>query len=182
MTSIFIVASAASDSAYIGPTAALIGALLVAIIAAVTANRRLTKQLAAEHARHAAELNHDRELADLSDLRALFDEAALALSDVERAYAHMIPPADEVPIDERARCQRLLDVLAARLHVRLGNTDAIATAFAEAHSAAHKLAAASKAPGQDYDRYVSAGQALALALDDFLTAAAQRVGTLRLGV
>jgi hypothetical protein len=156
---------------------ALVGALLVALIASVTADRRLTKQLAAEHQRHAAELAHDRELTDLGDLRSLFDEAALALRDTERAYGHAAPAVGQGPIDEQLRCQRVLDVLAARLHVRLGTTDEITTTFADAHSAARRLAAATTSiSGPGVDGGAPARLALTLALDDFLSASALRAG------
>jgi hypothetical protein len=72
------------------PALTLIGALVLATIAAETAETRQLRQIAAEaerqarsleaeRERHLATLAHDRELADLAHLRALLDQAAVAL-------------------------------------------------------------------------------------------------------
>ena len=69
-------ASATDDT---GPILAFVGAVLVALIAAFTAGRRQKRALEAEAGRLAQQLDHDREMADLADARALFDEAVVAL-------------------------------------------------------------------------------------------------------
>ena len=62
-----------------GPVLAFSGALIVAIITWVSSDRRQERALVAERERQFAKLAHDRELADLTDLRALLDEAARVL-------------------------------------------------------------------------------------------------------
>jgi hypothetical protein len=92
--------TATAASSYVAPILAFVGAILVAVIAAVTADRRQRRALTAEGARHDAslraesgrqvtQLEHSRGLADLADLRSLLDEVATALH--QARYA-----ADEV--------------------------------------------------------------------------------------
>ncbi len=174
-----LLVAASSAGPYVAPIAALVGGLAVAAIAAITADRRLAKQFAAEQQRHAARLDHERALTDLADLRSLCDEAALALRDL--TDAKLAPTADGAvaPGVDSATAMRNLDSLAARFHVRLGPTDKITIAFAEAHSAARDLAAA-PAHGErtrcgSFDE-AAGDQALRLAIDDFLDAAVERAG------
>jgi hypothetical protein len=68
-----VVAAAPSDDT--GPILAFVGALLVAVLTAYTANRRQSAALAAERERLDAQLQHDRELADTADLRTVLEEA-----------------------------------------------------------------------------------------------------------
>jgi hypothetical protein len=71
----------------------VLGAIIVATIAAVTAQVRLNKQLA-----------HDRELRDLDELRALLDECAQAAGRTIRAYVKygwFVRP-DDLPTDSEA--------------------------------------------------------------------------------
>jgi hypothetical protein len=77
-------ASATDDT---GPILAFVGAVLVALIAAYTAGRRQARALAAESGRLAQQLEHDREMADLADTRARFDDAAVALHDASVALS-----------------------------------------------------------------------------------------------
>jgi hypothetical protein len=78
---------AASPSSNAGPALTFVGAILVALITAVTTNRRQRTQLEAEGVRQERELTvererldrqleHDRELRDLDHLRTFLDDAA----------------------------------------------------------------------------------------------------------
>jgi type II secretory pathway pseudopilin PulG len=81
-------AAAAGDSSdWVAPVIALIGAVFVAVLTAITTNRRQAKQLSEERARQAAELAaerarlrlqlaHERDLGELVHLRKIFDQAA----------------------------------------------------------------------------------------------------------
>jgi hypothetical protein len=104
---------------------------------------RLDSQLAAELERQTAELRHDRELADLSDMRAILDEAAVVLhrANYARADVHQgftmfgrkirDHRPDAIP-ELNVRGQEL-DAMAARLAIRLGVDDAIAKALHDAN-------------------------------------------------
>jgi hypothetical protein len=132
------------------------GAIVVALIAAGTAHRRLERQLTEESERHRksltaegerqdARLAHERRLADLADLRALLDEAAVALHRADYARADMkvavmqygreldvhAPNAREI-LHERGRA---LDALAARLAIRLAFNDRVVREFEGANEA-----------------------------------------------
>jgi hypothetical protein len=103
------------------------GAIVVAGITAVTTNRRQRESLA-----------HDRELAELDDLRRLLDQASLALhmagnlrEDMESSLrAGLLIPDEEIS----AAVQRgdALFELNARINVRLGTEHPIAIGFEEA--------------------------------------------------
>jgi hypothetical protein len=59
---------------------AVIAALLASWIAAWTADRRLTQTLTAESERLEDQLAHDRKMRDLEEIRAVLDDAAIAIS------------------------------------------------------------------------------------------------------
>lgn len=134
------------------PGLTLLGALGVALIAALAADARQARQLEAdgerqtkalagdaerqeraleaEANRQSATLAHDRELADLADLRALLDEGAVAfylcfqaVGGVSIEYTRhgrsMHERAPEAARELRHR-GRALDEIGARLSVRLG--------------------------------------------------------------
>lgn len=121
----------------------LLGALGIAIVTIHTTKLRL----GAEGERQRHELNHDRELVDIADLRQLLDEAATAL---DRAEAARLPAEDDILIvgddgPHEARREiawrsagRLRPVmpplvaLTARLRVRLGPDDPITASFVKA--------------------------------------------------
>ena len=71
-------AVAASGSEWIAPITALVGAVFVAILTAVTTNRRLVHQLDAEDRRITRQLAHTRDLGELQHLREFFDDLAAA--------------------------------------------------------------------------------------------------------
>jgi hypothetical protein len=61
-----------------------VAALSGALIAAVTAGRRQRTQLRRDAERQQDELRHDRELAELSELRGVLDDASRDISNAER--------------------------------------------------------------------------------------------------
>lgn len=139
----FILASA-DGVAGITAGATLAAALGLAFVTIYTTNRRLW----AERDRHIRDLDHDRELADLSDLRALLDEAATVI-DRARAARHeaevKVRMASAQGIPEQRRRQYVDDAsteieqtviplvaMNARLRVRLGADDPITTALRDA--------------------------------------------------
>jgi hypothetical protein len=84
----------ATQTSETGPILAFVGALLVVVITAVTANRRQVSQLAAERERHRemlesqsqrldVQLAHDRKIADIQHLRELLDVMASAYESAE---------------------------------------------------------------------------------------------------
>lgn len=103
---------------------------------------RQDRALKAEGRRQAAALRSARELADLADLRVLLDEAAIALHRASYAYGNVrvaflqhgvkIRETPE-PIAELNQSGEQMDVLAARLAVRLGREQAAAAAFEAAN-------------------------------------------------
>ena len=112
----------------------LIGALSVAFIAAMTAGRR-----------QAAQLDHDRHLHDLGELRGVLDEAAATAYSVHvelrwalsTAHVWAERPSDaHVTKEARKRANDLLegrgrlDAMAARIALRLGHGDDTYAAFA----------------------------------------------------
>jgi len=101
------------------------GALVVAVITAVTTNRRQREAL-----------KHDRELADLADLRKLLDEAAVVINYAGDALDELLVRFIEggAALSQNAREKvaqlgRDLDTLNARLRVRVGNDAALTTSF-----------------------------------------------------
>jgi hypothetical protein len=180
-----LVLASAEGVALITGISTIVGAAILAGVAAVTTNRRLTKQIAAERERqerdlraaverqreelHARtdgqeqQLNHARELADLADLRALLDEAAVALDHARKARgsadanllgvaeaissgaltgtparsAQVLDPMVEEAADTLEEAGQPLVTLIARLQVRLGTAHPITTAFRRASAALH---------------------------------------------
>jgi hypothetical protein len=159
-----LVLASAEGVALITGIATVVGAAILAGVAAVTTNKRLTKQITAERERQERDivasaerqreeldartdgqrrqLDHARELADLADLRKLLDEAAIALNDAidashrldVAAAQHGTSLPDDAG-DESAALGRLLVTLHARLQVRLGQHDPIAARFDDASKA-----------------------------------------------
>lgn len=159
-----VVLASAVDVALITAIATVVGAAILAGVAAITTNKRLTKQITAERERQERDLvaaterqrgefdartdgqrrqlGHARELADLADLRKLLDEAAVALNDaIDASHRLDITAAQHgtsLPDDagdEAAALGRLLVTLHARLQVRLGQDDPIAARLDDASNA-----------------------------------------------
>jgi hypothetical protein len=104
------------------------GALVVAVITAITTNRRQREAL-----------NHDRELTDLADLRVLLDEAAIAIERSHYKFDNLVKRFDEhgrdlpdEPREELAEAGRAMLALSARLKLRLGENGPVASPFEQA--------------------------------------------------
>lgn len=93
-------AAGATQTDQTGPILAFIGALLVVVITAVTANRRQAHQLAAEAERHRESLqsesdrlkqrlDHEQQLTDVEHLRELFDAAMAAFETAHVAATNL---------------------------------------------------------------------------------------------
>jgi hypothetical protein len=127
------------------------GATLAAATGLAFVTLRTTgRRIAAEHERQRRELAHERELADLADLRTLLDDAATCLDQAEAgrdgAERESRPIDSETSLPLRSeRVKRARDFIApaippllavtARLRVRLGPDDPITTALARAGDA-----------------------------------------------
>lgn len=133
-----------------------VGVLLVAVITAVTTNRRQERQIAAaaeaqeravaaERERLVVQLEHDRTLADRADLRGLLDEAAQRLRDADAScrdtllglqlHAHEL---DAYLPDALRRLEVVgndLDGLATRMRIRLASHEPTLVAFEAATEA-----------------------------------------------
>ena len=139
-----LILASAEGVAGITAGATLTAALGLALVTIYTTNRRLSE----ERDRHIRELDHDRELADLADLRLLLDEAAIA---IDRARAARDQTEIEVHLagvqgitkqqrrkyvedaaKEIAQTAPPLIAMNARLRVRLGADDPITLALTDA--------------------------------------------------
>jgi hypothetical protein len=125
-----LVLASAEGVAGITAGATVAAALIIAGITARTTNRRQREAL-----------KHDRELADLADLRKLLDGAAVALdlardarNDVERAFPQT---GDQMRVlnDRLKERSDALQVMVVRLRVRLGEQEALVTHFVTAAGA-----------------------------------------------
>jgi hypothetical protein len=164
----------AEGVAFIGGAATIIAAVILGGWAAWGAESRLKVQikdagdrlrleLAGEAERQAATLAHDRELADLADLRKLLDEATVALDrardvrseagaairgaiELESRFTSLAVREQEVVAEmanetasKLEEAGRPLVTLAARLQVRLGPDDPITTSFTTAATALNEM-------------------------------------------
>lgn len=176
----FAVALASDDPT---PALTLAGALVLAIIAAETADTRQQRQIEAERERHLATLTHARELADLADLRGLLDEAAAVLHRADKAAFTLADAyaTDGAEVDGERQTKLAtevyaLDDLEPRLEVRLGRSAPAARAFAESTSAAINVVQAVRR-GEEATVAKSAAAALADAKDRFTSAIVELAGT-----
>lgn len=163
----------------------LIGALSVAIIAAVTASRR-----------QAAQLDHDRQLHDLGELRGVLDEAAATAYSfhVELRWAQSAAQVwaehqsdAEVKREVRKRVNDLLegrgqlDAIAARIALRRGHLDDTYAAFAALIYQLRQgvgLLPIERPPGDDELARLDAALGLVPGLrDDFIRSAHRTVGS-----
>jgi hypothetical protein len=188
--------------ALIGAGATITAAAILAGVAAVTTNGRLTQQILAESEKQQRELAHDqerqqrdlthaRELADLADLRVLLDEAAVALDRSEdrvlaihstvRLTTDPSRRKDLLSDETEALGEALTEVLVirARLQVRLGG-GAINLGFGNAVAAMYEVEKAGYASETDTDdakvKAVAALDRFQKGKDTFLKAALERVG------
>ena len=167
------------------------GAVAVALVTAVTTNRRQREQLA-----------HDRELFDLADLRKLLDEAAGllnragAIRDEVQQRAGSIRSTGPAPAREQMGLEgnKKIDeasapllVMEARLRVRLGPSDSAALAFESATRSVRLLGVwivglafeADTALPEIREELEGATEEFVAAYDAFLTAATNLAGTIR---
>jgi hypothetical protein len=143
-----------------GPILAFAGVLIVAFVTWISADRRQGLALGAERERQAAALAHARELADLSDVRAVLDaasgdlyQASYVRREVQDAFLshglHVVDRANDSMV-KFAGALRELDALHARLVVRLGRDHGATKAFVAATDELRALAVAlSMAHGDD---------------------------------
>jgi hypothetical protein len=146
-------AAGASQVDATGPILVFADAIIVAIVTWFSTDRRQARELradarkqeralAAEGKRQAAALAHARELADLSDMRKLLDEASVTLH--RAAYAtgvfrvrflhHGLNVSEKAPtaVQDLYEIGKELDTLTACLAVRLGRDHDVAREFAAA--------------------------------------------------
>src|SRR3954471_18476520 len=144
------VAAGASQTDHFAPILAFAGALIVAVLTAVTTNRRQDHQLRAEERRQRAELaagadrlerqlRSERRRQDVEHMRVLMDEVsaewAHTIEGLQRLSVGALDPDadnDAEPIYDPARHYPQLLALAARLDLRLGHHHPLAARFHDA--------------------------------------------------
>jgi hypothetical protein len=142
-SSLVLILASTEGVAGITAGATLAAALALAGITAWTTNRRQKRDLAAEAERQADALSHERELHDLADLRKLLDEAAVAL---DRAVPAEVVDLRLTPYPRQLEAKSkmdddasVLDVLHARLSVRLGPRHKITLVLGEATASLRRI-------------------------------------------
>lgn len=143
-------AAAGGDQNNLAPILTFVGAIVVVLIGAYTANRRQDRGLNAESERQrqalraeadrlGMQLVHDRDLADIADVRAVFDEAVGALHHAEYArqgvYAAGPAAVDAAGLASVDAAGQALDALAYRLAFRLGGDSEVVRHFTGAADA-----------------------------------------------
>jgi hypothetical protein len=115
---------------------AVVGAIVAASIAAISAGRHQKRQLAENAERQRDELQHDRHLVDLQELRGVSDEATSnlnaatrALTDAARVWAER--PVGDTVLDALREAEQAVAGSARRIRIRLGDDNATA-AYREA--------------------------------------------------
>jgi hypothetical protein len=182
-------------------------ALVVAVLTAVTTNRRQREQLnearrsqkrevKARAKAQRRELRHARRLADLDDLRAILDDATLALAEAKTVTFEVeakVKYGAMAAVARASEAQKELDgvrtktiPIRARLEVRLGVDDEVTVAFSSADSALlsmslHATLLSTALSGTDRKRnqetFEEHAKHLHIALKAFAEAAVKRVGT-----
>jgi hypothetical protein len=201
-----VIASAEAVAA-IAAAATLLAAAGLTYMTLHTTKLRLTHErerqkaeLAAEAGRQADALDHERELADLHDLRNLLDQAAAALDRADgarRAAGVLISFAGDEDIggdaaEMTARHDQLkaaipeLVTLSARLRVRLGPDDPLTASFTKAQGALDVIRLGlwimRRSEGGDRAKKVKAkakeeSAAFTDAMEAFFNGAVERAGT-----
>jgi hypothetical protein len=140
----------------VGPILAFSGVILVALLTVYTTKRRQVEQLAAEKARLQLQLDHDRELRDLSELRSVLDEATVALEEtIHQLHAAFTTfdatdgdadPAVQAIVEEKRQqqyaeymhqCSAARDrmiIAGQRIAIRMGVDEALDAAYHQAIS------------------------------------------------
>lgn len=173
-------------------------ALAVAALTVVTTDRRQAHQVHAEHEQLREQLAHERGIADRAELRALLDEAAVALHRTRSAqgeaqvaltqYGARVKRESPGTLTKIGSAGQALDGLHARLAIRLGRwhkaTEAYANAVSEASEVFSGFAWAwhfgeeegAKTIRESADRMKSAATGFRGHLDEFQDIAAKLVG------
>jgi hypothetical protein len=203
-----LVFATAEGVAAITASATLLGAGGLAYVTVYTTNRRLVeerekqeRELIAEQERLEATLAHDRELADIADLRELLDQAATAIDRAASAQKRAkigfelpesshknalraIHALDETLEEARGPLTRL----SPRLRVRLGSDDPVTMAFVEVGKAIDEMRSVVFArrigsfdEAQAFEKARAAWLHLWEAVQAFFVTAVERTGTLRSG-
>lgn len=171
-----------SGSSNAAPTLAFVGALLVALLTAYTAQRRQRTQLDAEANRLAQQLDHERQLQDLSDLREIMEDA-LDMADSARlaiAYARIATAAGDADEAEeqlaalRKEMRRMLNIT-NQLQIRLADRDPLLVAYRAMTEAIRDRHAAAAA--DDETAGARADAIYNLAYRTFVLAAKRRTGS-----
>jgi hypothetical protein len=102
----------------VGATALLAGVVLTGL----WTDRRQERQIAAEHDRFEGQLQHDRELTDLAELRSLLDTAAEDLSQLEQRAIRVLVVQEGPASQDRAFAQKRLDDAGNAFAEALGGT------------------------------------------------------------
>lgn len=135
--------AAALQPDHIGPILAFVGALLVAGIAAVTANHRqatslrtaeasLKKQLDSERERLGDQLEHEKRMQDREHLRGFLDDAAAALEQSRqacKALAAKLPDGAATELAAVSEAMKEIRVMRRRVELRFGPRDHVYVAY-----------------------------------------------------
>jgi hypothetical protein len=150
-------AIAATQTDQTTPLLTFAGALIVAIITAITTNRRQSRALAGESGRHRAtltaesdrltkQLRHDRALSDIADLRNVLEEFLAASDELAFVTLKMLASKDgeELATLEKARVEavRGVDPGINRLQIRLPDEHDIIQGYRALLEAMHGMSAA----------------------------------------
>jgi hypothetical protein len=137
---------------------------------------------------------HEREMADLADIRRLFDDAAVALHDASRAMSgverglfrdgRFVSQRSPEALSNAEEAGERLKVIRGRLRVRLEPADASVQTFARAHDAAWDVIRAvfamdpgpGGASGEAFKAVQDGHRRLVAATDEFMSAATEAVG------
>jgi hypothetical protein len=146
-----------------------IGAVLVALVAAATAARRQDEQLAAERERLRLQLQSDRGLQDLEEVRRVLDAALIAARDRHSELMELFERSGTTAASEKKR--RAVALAGSRLLVRFHRDDQVAVAFLQVTDAISQLGALIAKSTGDFpkprNQVEEASTAVALALQEF---------------
>ncbi len=115
---------------------AFAGAIIVALIAAVTAGRRQVRALRAERERQSDRLAHERQLQDVEHLREFLDEASAAFEDAHMALSELatdlLSPGRSPGLHEAAaRAAMGIKVMRRRVALRFPPEHPVGAAYGE---------------------------------------------------
>ena len=131
-----------------GPILAFVGVLMVALITVYAANRRQQQELVAERERLDARLHHEREQADLADLRAVLGESLAAANRARQATIDAL--SDRTKYEDARRALTEMETSLDRVHVRLGEQER-SEGISENGERGARVASASPGGAASYD-------------------------------